>query len=183
MGAVAAVVVVIATGTVLWFMQDASVDATIQGDGDGSPSISAEAPAPRIDPLPYSASRPVNVKGEAENLFRAAMVDYNNKNYLNASVTLQKATLLNPQAPELRVYLGICYLLTRDTQAALNELKVAAALENNPYSDEAHLYLAQAYYRQKDFINAGEQLEKVKNDPELQRRAVLMRAQMATIVH
>src|SRR5205807_1497219 len=97
------------------------------------PSSQSAPTTHTFTPPPYAADRPKQVTGEAESLFAKAMNDYKKANYSGASVTLRQATTYAPEAPELRFYLGVCYMMTNDLNAGINELKTAVALGASPY--------------------------------------------------
>lgn len=82
---------------------------------------------------------------------------YRARDYSRASFALQQATGQQPDNPEIRFFLGISYLLTNDTRAGIRELKVAECLGSSPYVDRIHFYLAKAFLRQKNTINAKRQ--------------------------
>jgi tetratricopeptide (TPR) repeat protein len=104
---------------------------------------------------------PHKCAGSAEQLFMQAMVHYGKGNYGTASEILQEATAQDPEAPELRFFLGVCYLLTHDTIAGMHELKVAVALGPSPYLEQSHFYLAKAFLQQKDLAHARTELDAI----------------------
>jgi len=118
--------------------------------------------APRKLPVPaFDPQRPRRVKGSAETTFLKAMSDYAKGKYGPASVTLRDVTMADPESVEARFYLGICYLMTNDNEAGVAELKTTAALGASPYFEDAHYYLAEAFVRKKDVVNASRELDQI----------------------
>ena len=112
----------------------------------------------RVEPPPY---KPVTVRGaidEASQRFREAMQHYVEGDYVTAIEGLQAAARLKPGAPDISFFLGICYLLTGQTDPALEHLHETVAFGNSPYLEEAHFYLAKAHLRTGDLDAAEEEL-------------------------
>ncbi len=132
---------------------------------EASKSRTAERPATidvrAITPPELKAERKITLEGEALSLFDAAMQAYARKEYGKASVTLREVTMKAPHSAEARFFLGICYLMTNDTDAAIRELKTAAVLGNSEYVEDAHYFLGQAYARKSDAVNATRELDRV----------------------
>ena len=130
-----------------------------------SPKPQAAAPAGSdlraVIPPAFHPDRKKTIDPNAVPLFETAMQSYSRKDYGKASVTLREVTLKSPESPEARFFLGICYLMTNDTEAAISELKTAAALGDSEYREDAHFFLGQAYARKRDSINATRELDQV----------------------
>ena len=106
---------------------------------------------------------PVVLRGaedDATQRFRSAMRHYVRGDYAAAIPGLRAASKLNPQAPDINFFLGICYLLTDQTDAAIKQLRRTAALGDSPYLEETHFYLAKCSLRKGDLRAARNELEK-----------------------
>lgn len=139
-------------GFITWLISDSPVTTP--------PSSPAAKPRPDLeyfDPPTCPAGEPVVAATGNEPLFGEAMKYYRARDYSRASFALQQATGQQPDNPEIRFFLGISYLLTNDTRAGIRELKVAECLGSSPYVDRIHFYLAKAFLRQKNTINAMRQ--------------------------
>jgi tetratricopeptide (TPR) repeat protein len=143
-----------------------------------SPSATAILPAPKIEHPPatrvLSASElaevqppnytPVILRGvpdEATLRFHEAMLHYMKRDYAGTIPGLYAASQLNSKAPNISFFLGICYLLTGQTNSAIAQLRRTAALGDSPYSEETRFYLAKAYVRKADFVAARTELRRV----------------------
>jgi thioredoxin-like negative regulator of GroEL len=114
-----------------------------------------------IDPPACPGGQPVLPASKNEPLFEEAMRHYRKGDYALASFSLRQATARQPENPEIRFFLGVCYLLTADTRAGIQELKVAEGLEASPYADRIHFYLAKAFLKQQDTTNAMSRLNEL----------------------
>ena len=126
-----------------------------------------QAKAPKTDRLPqpsWSPDRPGSLKGDAEQYFRKGMEAYMRRDYSTASNLLYKAAALAPEAAEVHFFLGISYLMTRDTIAGIRELKMTTGLGRGPYEFEARLHLGQALIERGDAASAREYLAPVTAD-------------------
>ncbi len=141
-------------GFITWLIADSPVTTPPPG-----PAAQSRPDLASFDPPTGPAGEPVAAATANEPLFVEAMKYYQARDYSRASFALQQATSRQPGNPEFRFYLGISYLLTNDTQAGIRELKVAEGLGSSPYVDRTHFYLAKAFLRQKDTINAMRQLD------------------------
>jgi hypothetical protein len=134
-------------GLVIWLF----VDSPIGGVQVASPSASnVTVNLASIEAPSYSPPQSGAAVGEAATLFADAMRRYQNRDYASASVSLRQVSILEPENPEIRFFLGISYLLTNDTRAGVSELRVVQKLGASPYLERAHFYLAKALLRQKD---------------------------------
>ena len=114
----------------------------------------------RIEPPPYS---PIVLRGaddEAAQKFHNAMRHYLNKDYVSAISGLRRVTQISPQAASANFYLGACYLLTNETDLAIQTLSKVISLDDPNYAEPAPFYLAKAYIRKNDLLTARVQLEK-----------------------
>jgi predicted Zn-dependent protease len=134
-------------GILMWLFVDSNA-GTAQV---APPSISNITVNPAsIEAPSYSPPQSGATVGAATTLFGDAMSRYQKRDYASASVSLRQASILEPENPEIRFFLGISYLLTNDTSAGINELRVVQKLGESPYLDRVHFYLAKALLRQKD---------------------------------
>jgi hypothetical protein len=142
-------------GILTWFVVDARENsipsAPTVSRAEHDPS-SFDPPATPVGPTGVAASN-------QEPLFGEAMKYYRQRDYARASFSLRQATARQPENPEIRFFLGVSYLLTNDTRAGIQELRVAGGLGTSPYVDRIHFYLAKAFLRQKDTINAMRELD------------------------
>lgn len=151
----------------------------------------AVAPAPaspsftelaRVEPPPYV---PVTLRGAADQAtqrFRAGMQHYIKGDLGGAVSDLRAAAKLNPRAPEMQFFLGICYLVTGRTDEALTVLQKTIALGESPYLEEAHFYLAKAYLRKGDLATAlGELKKTIALAGELEEEAKQLLRQVETL--
>src|SRR5262245_48042410 len=124
---------------------------------------------------------PVVLRGaedEAVKRFKASMRDYVKGNYAAPIPGLRAASGLNPQAADISFFLGICYLLTDQTDAAIKQLSRTAALGDSPYLEETHFYLAKCFLRKDDLHAARNELEKtirLQGDREGEARELLQK--------
>lgn len=121
------------------------------------PSLSELA---EVRPPSYT---PVVLRGpsdEATQRFHKAMQHYMKRDYAGAIPGLRVASKLSPKAADINFFLGICYLLTEQTDAAIGQLRRTSALGDSPYVEEAYFYLAKAYLRKSDLESARRELKK-----------------------
>ncbi len=113
----------------------------------------------RVEPPSYLPARqPRAAPGEAAERFDAAMRRYMDGDYAGAIPGLRAAAGLRPDAPQYAFFLGVCLLLTDETEPAVTELERAIAVGESPFLEEAHFYLAKARLRQGQLGAAREQL-------------------------
>lgn len=96
---------------------------------------------------------------EAIERFRAGMMLYQEGDYAGAVPALQSAAELNPQGANIRFFLGICFLLSGQTDEGIAELKKTIALGESAYLQEAHFYLAKGLLRQGRVKEARQELK------------------------
>ena len=137
------------------------------------PSLELESPAWRLRLAELSEVRPPEyvplvlrgAEDDATQRFRAAMRHYVRGDYAAAIPGLRAASELNPQASYINFFLGICYLLTDQTDAAIKQLRRTAALGHlgrpfafSPYFEETFFYLAKCSLRKGDLRAARNEL-------------------------
>jgi hypothetical protein len=175
-GAVAASAIVVGF---IWLLVDFS------GVGFHTPTVTGlkqDRDPAFIEPPASPAGQPVLPASKDEPLFEEAMRRYSKGDYGLASFSLRQATARQPENPEIRFFLGVCYLLTADTRAGIQELKVAEGLETSPYGDRIHFYLAKGFLKQQDTTNAIRQLnELVDKGGSLAESARKLKIELSTV--
>lgn len=109
--------------------------------------------------LPSTMRSGVSVRTLEE--FQQGMEEYQKRNYEEAIAPLLRAIQLNPQHSPSRFYLGIAQLKTHRVDEAIAQLSRLIEPDSNPYAEEAHWYLAKAYFGKKDLASGRQQLEAV----------------------
>ena len=113
----------------------------------------------RIQPPPYQPLRLRGVPDEATARFQRGMERYRKADYAGAVAELRGAAELDPEAPHIRFFLGICHLMVSEDDAGIERLRATIALGDSPYLEEAHLQLAKALLRRRDVGAAEAQLK------------------------
>jgi len=113
----------------------------------------------RVQPPAYNAVVLRGAEDEAQQAFRDAMQRYVKGDYAKAIPGLQDAVKADPNTARFNFYLGVCYLLTDQTEAAVVALHKTVSLRDQSYSGPAHFYLAKAYLRAKDVSAAENELQ------------------------
>ena len=144
-----------------------------------TPQTQAPAPAAtrsleelaRVEPPEYSP--PPLLRGaedDAHQSFRAAMDRYSKKDYAGAIPGLRAAIKAQPHAflaspasqnllaVQSNYYLAVCYLMTDQTDAAIESLRETISFNDPSYSEDAHFYLAKTFLRKKDVAAAETEL-------------------------
>jgi tetratricopeptide (TPR) repeat protein len=120
------------------------------------PSLSVLA----VEPPPYALVTLRGSADEATKEFQSGMRRYLEADYAGAIRALHSVLKIDPDAIDARFFLGISYLMTEQTDWAIEELRRTAALGNSPYLEGAHFYLAKAYLRTEDLTTAEYELKK-----------------------
>jgi tetratricopeptide (TPR) repeat protein len=115
----------------------------------------------RVEPPPYEVLRLRGPADEATKLFQDAMKRYAAADYVGAARGLERASRLDPQAPDPPFYLGICRLMLGDASAAVRELQRAVHTGDPASADEARFYLAKAHLKLEDVDAARRELRLV----------------------
>ena len=90
------------------------------------------------------------------------MEQYAAGNYAGAARGLERASQLDPEAPDPPFYLGICRLMLSEADAAVRDLRRAIDISDSvSAADEARFYLAKAYLRRDDVEAARRELRLV----------------------
>ena len=172
-----AAAVVLAAGAMLWMR--APVPSGVSKET--APPLQSEAESPRrpqpqeseraavsepsleqlarIQPPPYQPIRLRGVPDEATVRFQRGMEQYRRADYAGAVAELRGAAELDPEASHISFFLGICHLMVGEDDAGIERLQATIGLGDSPYLEEAHLYLAKAFVRRKDFGAAETQLK------------------------
>lgn len=112
----------------------------------------------RVEPPPYSAVVLRGAEDEAHESFRKAMQYYSKGDYAKAIPSLRAAVKASPRTASFNFYLGACYLLTHQTDPAIESFGKIISLGDPAYSEQAHFYLAKAYLQKKDVSAAEDEL-------------------------
>jgi len=137
----------------------------------------------QVQPPAYNVAVLRGAPDPATRRFRKAMEVYRKQQYRAAIPGLRQAAQLNPSAPDIRFFLGICYLLDEHPAEANEELQRTVALGETPYLEAAHFYLAKARLRENDLSGAKTELEKtiqLRGDREAEARRLLGQVETIT---
>jgi|SRR5215471_3318286 len=104
----------------------------------------------RVQPLPYKPAVLRGVEDQAHEEFDQAMQLYSKGEYKKAIPGLRTAVNDSPQTARFGLYLGVCYLLSGQTDSAIESLRRVITLDDLLYAEPAHFYLAKAYLQKKD---------------------------------
>ncbi len=141
-----------------------------------SPGVLSLSELARVQPPTYV---PMTLRGptdEAAKHFREAMRHYVKGDYGVTILRLRAASKLNPKAVDISFFLGVCYLLTEQTDLGVVYLGRTIALGNSPYLEDAHFFLAKAYLREGDLTLAENELDKttqLRGDREVEARELI----------
>jgi tetratricopeptide (TPR) repeat protein len=113
--------------------------------------------------------------------FSDGMEYYSAEEYEKAIQLLEKARQLDPSHVPAAFYLGISYLITHRLQDAIQALTRVLELGPSSYEEEAHWFLAKAYFQTGEWKRGQAELEEVismkgmyfedaQNDLDLSRR-------------
>jgi len=170
----AAAVLVIAAAALWW-----------QLGGPGRPqaetkeAISSLAVLARFEPPLYIPPALRGAEDESAERFRTGMKYYQEGRYREAITEIRAAAALDPQRASIRFFLGICLLMTEQTDAGIGELRSTIALGDSAYLEEAHFYLAKAYLGKGDRGAAKEELNWVlERGANLKEEAAQILAQL-----
>jgi tetratricopeptide (TPR) repeat protein len=171
-----AAALVLAAGAMLWLRSSTPPEAPESQPQLQSRATSSERPTPsasepavspkpsldeltRVQPPPYQPLRLRGLPDEATTRFRRGMEHYRKADYAAAVADLRAAAALDPEASHVRFFLGISQLMVGQDAAGIERLRATIALGDSPYLEEAHLNLAKALFRRKDFGAAESQLK------------------------
>jgi TolA-binding protein len=113
----------------------------------------------RVEPPPYTAVVLRGAQDEAQEAFRETMKYYSRGDYAQAIPGLRTAVKASPRTARFNFYLGACYLLTDQTDLAIESFRRTISLGEPIYSEPAHFYLAKAYLRKKNVSGAADELQ------------------------
>ncbi len=168
----------------LWLRRQEPVISPPQAPVAQSPKVEAR-PSPgvpslgelaRVQPPTYVPATLRGPTDEAAKHFREAMRHYVKGDYGATILGLRAASKLNPKAADISFFLGVCYLLTEQTNSAVEHLRRIIALGDSPYLEDAHFFLAKAYLREGDLALARSELEKttqLRGDREVEARELI----------
>ena len=141
----------------------------------------------RVEPPGYTAPTLRGAPAETAR-FRDGMAQYRLGNYEAAIAALTEAATADPKSADVQFFLGICYLLTGNTDQAIARLRATINLGDSLDLEMAHFYLAKAFLRDNDVPRAEAELERaiaMHGDLEQQSRTLLdqIRSFLATNKH
>jgi hypothetical protein len=90
--------------------------------------------------------------------FREAMTKYLEERYGVAGELLEQAANAEPDAMDIQFYLGVCRLLSGQTQESIEPLKRATTAKSVALRQQAHYYLAKAYIQTRNLHGAETEL-------------------------
>jgi TolA-binding protein len=136
-----------------------------------SPEVSVQPHAPtpaapsleelaRVEPPPYSAVVLRGAEDEGQETFHKAMQYYVKGDYTDAIPGVRAAVKASPGTASFNFYLGACYLLAGQTDAAIVSFRKTVSLGDPTYSESAHFHLAKAYLQKKEVTGAEDELQK-----------------------
>jgi tetratricopeptide (TPR) repeat protein len=134
----------------------------------------------RIEPIPYIpiAMRAGEAQTENTRLFKESMQFYASGDYQSAIAKLSLLVAKESTNAEAHFYLGLCYLLSRQTvDSAIIHLEKALTLGDNSFAEKCHWYLGNAFLLKEDGKKAIEEFDKVvefEGDYEWQAREVVV---------
>jgi len=129
----------------------------------------------RIEPPAYEAISSADVTPE----FRAAMEEYQKRNYSGAIAPLRGAVEIQPHSVEAQFYLAICLLMTDDRSGGIQALQAVIAAGSTPYLEAARFYLAKALLADRNTRGADVQLRVVvEMHGKLEKQAQVLHAQI-----
>ena len=153
----AAALTLLVIGAALWWKLGGLPGKRLEPRGPSSALIALSAfEAPAYLPLALRGGA-----DEAEERFRTGMEYYTAGRYRMAIGDLRAAETLNPHASHVLFFLGVCYLLTGETDQGLSRLEKAASLGDPAYADEARFYLAKGWLRKGNAARARTELKAV----------------------
>jgi tetratricopeptide (TPR) repeat protein len=150
----------------------------------GLPTVSAQlVEMARIDPPPYTPVRLRGATDEAQRQFRKTMESYTAGSYAAAIPGLEAAAKLDPEAPNIRFFLGTCYLLSERTGDGIEALQHVVDLGDTPFLEEALLLLAMGFLGNGDIESAMQHAEMVVSlEGDYQKQALEMTNEIHRIV-
>jgi len=162
-------------GPILSAGADAAEAPAITGTVD--PSVAAAPPAlaassrrmevlarlARVDPPRYSPRVLRGASDEAAASFQQGMKAYVAGDYGAAIPSLRKAARLDTERSDIAFFLAASELLAGNTADAVGEFVRTIAMEDTPFLEEAHFFLAKAYLAQGDADRARAELVRVRS--------------------
>jgi tetratricopeptide (TPR) repeat protein len=110
---------------------------------------------------PYLSTTVRGATGSPLQLFRTAMEFYVEEDYEGAVSALEEAAAADPDHIPTVFYLGVSHLAVGQVERARNQLEKVIGTASEAYREEAHWYLAKAYFQLGETDLAGQQLEQV----------------------
>jgi tetratricopeptide (TPR) repeat protein len=167
--AAAAAVAVLVIGVSTWLREKGPVTRSVQTPVQQAParqqpvepSVPSLSELTQVQPPPYVPATFRGPEDEARRQFRQAMQLYSKGDFQAAISGLRSASKLDPKAPDISFFLGVCYLLTGRPDTAINHLRATVPLGDSPYLEDAHFYLAKAYIQKRNLDAARGELRKL----------------------
>jgi len=148
------------TLTAIWFLRPKQqVEPPRSTAMDSRQTLLKELSAPGEVPLYVPVTMRGGRSGPAQEKFRQGMERYQQGHYAETIPHLRSALEADAELLPARFYLGISCLVTDETDEAIQHLMKLAGSTPNPYQEEAHWYLAKAYFRKQDVEAGRSQLE------------------------
>jgi tetratricopeptide (TPR) repeat protein len=117
----------------------------------------------RVDPPRFSPGVLRGATDEATASFQEGMKAYVAGDYGAAIRSLRKAARLDTERSDIAFFLAASELLAGNTADAVGEFVRTIAMEDTPFLEEAHFYLAKAYLAQGDADRARAELVRVRS--------------------
>ena len=115
----------------------------------------------KVSPYLAAAIRGGEVNAAALEKFREGMEHYQEEEYQRAIPVLREVTELDVTHIPSAFYLGICHLMANQFQEAIEQLERVIASGSDGYQEEAHWYLAKAYFGSGQMDKGQTALERV----------------------
>lgn len=113
----------------------------------------------RVTPPQYDSTILLrSTESQAQTEFSKAMKYYQKGDYEHSIPGLKRAVQMDPAAGKFSFYLGACYLLTNQTDAAMDSFQRTLSSGDTRYVDEAHFYLAKVYLKEGKIAEARNEL-------------------------
>lgn len=146
------------TGTV-----DPSAALPASAASSASRRMTVLARLARVEPPRYSPGVLRGATDEAAASFQEGMKSYVAGDYDAALPSLRRAARLDTERSDIAFFLAASELLAGNTAAAIGEFARTIAMEDTPYLEDAHFFLAKAHLAQGDADRARAELTTVRS--------------------
>ncbi len=154
--AAAAALLVLASGTALYLTPSAKP----LPEPESRANVPNLAQLARIAPPRWTPTRLRGTEDDAARRFKEAMEPYARGEWNAALPALREASRLDPGAPHVSFYLGVCALLAGQRAEAVESFRRVVALGETPFLEESRFFLAKAYLGAGDVAAARAELTK-----------------------